>query len=117
MRQIDSLDTLALLGDRERFAASVEWIGKNLRFDIVSSQLIKSNAIIQTLTYLFSLDLFCVALGCRIKRFLCLRPLSGSLEDCFQLILLPLIMPRYQLIYIAHDCIYLPIHVHTYMMN
>ncbi|XP_059446936.1 alpha-mannosidase I MNS4 [Corylus avellana] len=31
---IDSLDTLALLGDRERFAASVEWIGKNLRFDI-----------------------------------------------------------------------------------
>jgi hypothetical protein len=35
--QIDSLDTLALLGDRERFAASVEWIGKNLRFDIVSN--------------------------------------------------------------------------------
>lgn len=34
--QIDSLDTLALLGDRERFTASVEWIGKNLRFDIVS---------------------------------------------------------------------------------
>ncbi|KAI3964858.1 hypothetical protein MKW92_031844 [Papaver armeniacum] len=31
---IDSLDTLALLGDRERFSASVEWIGKNLRFDI-----------------------------------------------------------------------------------
>ncbi|XP_057423846.1 alpha-mannosidase I MNS4 isoform X1 [Lotus japonicus] len=31
---IDSLDTLALLGDRQRFAASVEWIGKNLRFDI-----------------------------------------------------------------------------------
>ncbi|KAL0348938.1 UNVERIFIED_CONTAM: Alpha-mannosidase I MNS4 [Sesamum angustifolium] len=31
---IDSLDTLALLGDRERFATSVEWIGKNLRFDI-----------------------------------------------------------------------------------
>lgn len=31
---IDSLDTLALLGDRERFTASVEWIGKNLRFDI-----------------------------------------------------------------------------------
>ncbi|XP_022948586.1 alpha-mannosidase I MNS4 isoform X1 [Cucurbita moschata] len=31
---IDSLDTLALLGDREQFAASVEWIGKNLRFDI-----------------------------------------------------------------------------------
>lgn len=37
--QIDSLDTLALLGDRERFAASVEWIGKNLRFDIVSNAL------------------------------------------------------------------------------
>ncbi|KAK7278392.1 hypothetical protein RJT34_23420 [Clitoria ternatea] len=31
---IDSLDTLALLGDRQRFAASVEWIGQNLRFDI-----------------------------------------------------------------------------------
>ncbi|KAK6138720.1 hypothetical protein DH2020_027539 [Rehmannia glutinosa] len=31
---IDSLDTLAMLGDRERFATSVEWIGKNLRFDI-----------------------------------------------------------------------------------
>ncbi|KAH6821556.1 Glycosyl hydrolase family 47 protein [Perilla frutescens var. hirtella] len=31
---IDSLDTLALLGDRERFSTSVEWIGKNLRFDI-----------------------------------------------------------------------------------
>ncbi|XP_075512241.1 alpha-mannosidase I MNS4 [Primulina tabacum] len=31
---IDSLDTLALLGDQERFSASVEWIGKNLRFDI-----------------------------------------------------------------------------------
>lgn len=36
LSQIDSLDTLALLGDREHFAASVEWIGKNLRFDIVS---------------------------------------------------------------------------------
>ncbi|KAL9237769.1 hypothetical protein vseg_012278 [Gypsophila vaccaria] len=31
---VDSLDTLALLGDKERFAASVEWIGENLRFDI-----------------------------------------------------------------------------------
>ncbi|KAL4285021.1 hypothetical protein GQ457_16G029450 [Hibiscus cannabinus] len=31
---IDSLDTLVLLGDRERFTSSVEWIGKNLRFDI-----------------------------------------------------------------------------------
>ncbi|KAK3043491.1 hypothetical protein RJ639_002070 [Escallonia herrerae] len=31
---IDSLDTLALLGDRERFISSVEWISKNLRFDI-----------------------------------------------------------------------------------
>ncbi|KAL3649050.1 Alpha-mannosidase I mns4 [Castilleja foliolosa] len=31
---IDSLDTLALLGDQEQFATSVEWIGKNLRFDI-----------------------------------------------------------------------------------
>ncbi|KAK4258077.1 hypothetical protein QN277_007577 [Acacia crassicarpa] len=30
---IDSLDTLALLGDHERFASSIEWIGKNLRFD------------------------------------------------------------------------------------
>ncbi|KAL8466396.1 hypothetical protein ACS0TY_035483 [Phlomoides rotata] len=35
---IDSLDTLALLGDRETFATSVEWIGKNLRFDIVKWQ-------------------------------------------------------------------------------
>lgn len=39
LSQIDSLDMLALLGDRERFAASVEWIGKNLRFDIVSNAL------------------------------------------------------------------------------
>ncbi|KAJ6725934.1 ER DEGRADATION-ENHANCING ALPHA-MANNOSIDASE-LIKE PROTEIN 2, partial [Salix purpurea] len=31
---IDSLDMLALLGDRERFTSSVDWIGKNLRFDI-----------------------------------------------------------------------------------
>ncbi|PIA31515.1 hypothetical protein AQUCO_04900074v1 [Aquilegia coerulea] len=31
---IDSLDTLALFGDREQFAVAVEWIGKNLRFDI-----------------------------------------------------------------------------------
>ncbi|KOM35583.1 hypothetical protein LR48_Vigan02g173300 [Vigna angularis] len=31
---IDSLDTLALLGDRQRFATSVEWLGKNLHFDI-----------------------------------------------------------------------------------
>ncbi|KZV54946.1 hypothetical protein F511_33862 [Dorcoceras hygrometricum] len=31
---IDSLDTLALLGDHERFSASVEWIGNHLRFDI-----------------------------------------------------------------------------------
>ncbi|KAL5542102.1 hypothetical protein UlMin_009812 [Ulmus minor] len=34
LTMIDSLDTLALLGDREQFASSVEWIGKNLRFDI-----------------------------------------------------------------------------------
>ncbi|KAL9317963.1 hypothetical protein ACSQ67_014480 [Phaseolus vulgaris] len=33
-QRIDSLDTLALLGDRQRFATSVEWLGKNLRFDI-----------------------------------------------------------------------------------
>lgn len=39
--QIDSLDTLALLGDQERFATSVEWIGKNLRFDIVSMDFAK----------------------------------------------------------------------------
>ncbi|XP_021738294.1 alpha-mannosidase I MNS4-like isoform X1 [Chenopodium quinoa] len=31
---VDSLDTLALLGDKERFAFSVEWLGNNLRFDI-----------------------------------------------------------------------------------
>ncbi|KAK4783034.1 hypothetical protein SAY86_007408 [Trapa natans] len=31
---IDSLDTLALLGNHERFTAAVEWIGKNLHFHI-----------------------------------------------------------------------------------
>ncbi|KAF0919130.1 hypothetical protein E2562_028436, partial [Oryza meyeriana var. granulata] len=31
---IDSLDALALLGDKERFDAAVEWVGKNVRFDI-----------------------------------------------------------------------------------
>ncbi|XP_072951179.1 alpha-mannosidase I MNS4 [Typha angustifolia] len=31
---IDSLDTLALLGDHEHFGAAVEWVGKNVRFDI-----------------------------------------------------------------------------------
>uniref|UniRef100_M4F4I4 alpha-1,2-Mannosidase n=1 Tax=Brassica campestris TaxID=3711 RepID=M4F4I4_BRACM len=31
---IDSLDTLALLGDRERFTSSVQWIGKSLQFNI-----------------------------------------------------------------------------------
>ncbi|KAK9160684.1 hypothetical protein Syun_007025 [Stephania yunnanensis] len=31
---IDSLDTLALLGDRERFTASIEWIADNLYFGI-----------------------------------------------------------------------------------
>lgn len=36
LSQIDALDTLALLGDRDRFATSIEWIGKNLQFDIVS---------------------------------------------------------------------------------
>ncbi|KAL5988880.1 Alpha-mannosidase I mns4 [Asimina triloba] len=36
---VDSLDTMALLGDRERFATAVEWIGKNLRFDICLSTL------------------------------------------------------------------------------
>lgn len=30
---------LALLGDWEHFASSVEWIGKNLQFDIVSLSL------------------------------------------------------------------------------
>ncbi|KAL6971731.1 hypothetical protein U1Q18_031413 [Sarracenia purpurea var. burkii] len=38
--EIDSLDMLALLGDRERFSESVEWIGKNLQFDIVSFALL-----------------------------------------------------------------------------
>lgn len=38
IKQIDSLDTLALLGDKERFDAAVEWVGKNVRFDIVSKQ-------------------------------------------------------------------------------
>ncbi|KAJ1285637.1 hypothetical protein BS78_03G293300 [Paspalum vaginatum] len=31
---IDSLDTLALLGDKEKFSDAVEWVGKNVRFDI-----------------------------------------------------------------------------------
>ncbi|KAL6845244.1 hypothetical protein ACP4OV_024739 [Aristida adscensionis] len=31
---IDSLDTLALLGDKERFGAAVDWVGKNVRFNI-----------------------------------------------------------------------------------
>lgn len=31
---IDSLDTLALLGDKEKFGAAVEWVGKNVHFDI-----------------------------------------------------------------------------------
>ncbi|KMZ61126.1 mannosyl-oligosaccharide 1,2-alpha-mannosidase, family GH47 [Zostera marina] len=31
---IDSLDTLVLLGDHKQFSKSVEWIGKNLHFDI-----------------------------------------------------------------------------------
>lgn len=30
---VDSLDTLALFGDKERFSAAVQWLGKNLRFD------------------------------------------------------------------------------------
>jgi len=30
---VDSLDTLALFGDKERFTAAVQWLGKNLRFD------------------------------------------------------------------------------------
>jgi hypothetical protein len=34
--QVDSLDTLALFGDKERFTAAVQWLGKNLRFDKVS---------------------------------------------------------------------------------
>jgi len=36
IEQIDSLDTLVLLGDKEKFGAAVEWVGKNVRFDIVS---------------------------------------------------------------------------------
>lgn len=39
MLQIDSLDTLALFGDREQFTAAVEWISKNLDFKIVSMPL------------------------------------------------------------------------------
>ena len=30
---VDSLDTLALFGDKERFDAIVQWLGKNLHFD------------------------------------------------------------------------------------
>lgn len=38
IEQIDSLDTLALLGDKEKFGAAVEWVGKNVHFDIVSKR-------------------------------------------------------------------------------
>ncbi|KAL8171206.1 hypothetical protein V2J09_023010 [Rumex salicifolius] len=31
---VDALDTLALFGDKERFTAAVDWISKNLHFDI-----------------------------------------------------------------------------------
>ncbi|KAG9451719.1 hypothetical protein H6P81_004623 [Aristolochia fimbriata] len=31
---IDSLDTLVLFGDKERFTAAVDWISKHLRFDL-----------------------------------------------------------------------------------
>ncbi|KAJ1698360.1 hypothetical protein LUZ63_006872 [Rhynchospora breviuscula] len=31
---IDSLDTLALLGDREKFSSAVEWISRNVQFNI-----------------------------------------------------------------------------------
>ncbi|XP_078175719.1 glycosyl hydrolase family 47 protein isoform X1 [Carex rostrata] len=31
---IDSLDTLALLGDRERFSSAVEWVSRNVQFNI-----------------------------------------------------------------------------------
>ncbi|KAH9297794.1 hypothetical protein KI387_029476, partial [Taxus chinensis] len=30
---IDSLDTLALFGDKERFSAAVNWLGKNVQFN------------------------------------------------------------------------------------
>ena len=30
---VDSLDTLALFGDKERFDATVQWMGKKLHFD------------------------------------------------------------------------------------
>lgn len=33
---IDSLDTLALLGDRRAFSSAVHWVGANVQFDIVS---------------------------------------------------------------------------------
>ncbi|KAJ3696116.1 hypothetical protein LUZ60_001493 [Juncus effusus] len=31
---IDSLDTLALLGDKKRFSEAIDWVGKNVQFDI-----------------------------------------------------------------------------------
>lgn len=52
--QIDSLDTLALLGDRVHFSASVEWIGKNLRFDIVSTYFVFVLQEIKLINNLFS---------------------------------------------------------------
>ena len=33
--QVDSLDMLALLGNRTGFANAVEWIGQNIKFDKV----------------------------------------------------------------------------------
>ena len=48
MEQIDSLDSLAILGDREQFTAAVEWISKNLKFNIVSVALLVIALLAQT---------------------------------------------------------------------
>lgn len=62
--QIDSLDTLALLGDQERFSTSVEWIGKNLQFDIVSMDFAKGcNLVWSLLKKQFGKYQFSMALG------------------------------------------------------
>ncbi|KAL1319365.1 hypothetical protein AAHE18_15G273100 [Arachis hypogaea] len=44
--KIDSLDTLALLGDRDRFATSIEWIGKIFALILVLGGLLSAHLIV-----------------------------------------------------------------------
>ncbi|KAL5068413.1 hypothetical protein RYX36_019300 [Vicia faba] len=68
---IDSLDTLALLGDRERFTASVEWIGKNLRFDMINKTVSVFETTIRVLGGLISAHLIAsdYATGMRVPSY------------------------------------------------